>query len=338
VILVSRYHPALVVLHWMLAFLIIAALALGALVMVKIPNADPMKLEALRSHMLGGMAILVLMLVRLVIRTRSAHPAPASAGHPLIDRIAWTSHRLFYVTVIAMAVSGIIMALQTGLFDTVFFGHGNVPAAFWVFRIRSVHYALSRLLMTLIALHILAALYHAFVLRDGLLGRMFFGRRIAQNVPRHELPVTTGAPAGATMDRIMPWISRAVLLAVLVVLALISRKFIGNPVETAAASDIALRSPVAITNMRASFGAFPLGCALFALVCLVTSSLRRTGLVFVALIIGTALAVRIFGIVADGTLAESLRLAIAESVLLGLSLAAYAGERLASSSSASRRA
>ena len=64
-------------------------------------------------------------------------------------------------------------------------------------------------------------------------------------------------------------------------------------------------------------------------VCLFTSSLRKTGLVFVALIVGTALAVRVFGIVADGTLAESLRVLIAETVLLGLSLAAYAGERLA---------
>jgi cytochrome b561 len=174
---VSRYHPALVVLHWALALLIIAALALGALVMVKIPNTDPMKFEALRSHMGGGMAILVLMLVRLVIRSRSAHPAAAGAGHPLLDRLAWASHRMFYGIVFAMAVSGIIMALQTGLFDSVFFGHGDLPADFWAFPIRSVHYALSRILMTLIAVHIVAALYHALVLRDGLLGRMFFGRR-----------------------------------------------------------------------------------------------------------------------------------------------------------------
>ena len=139
-------------------------------------------------------------------------------------------------------------------------------------------------------------------------------------------------------DRIMPWISRAVLLAALTVLALISRKFIGNPVDAATASGMTLGSPLAITNMRASFGAFPRGCALFVLVCLVTSNLRRTGLIFVALIVGTALAVRVFGVVADGTLAESLRVLIAETVVLGLALAAYAGERLASASSASRRA
>ena len=175
--MVSRYHPALVALHWFLALFIVAALALGALALAKIPNTSPMKIEALRSHMSGGMIILALMLVRLVIRMRSAHPMAASAGHPVLDRIAWLSHRLFYVTVIAMAASGITMALQAGLFGAVFLGEGRIPADLWVFPIRSVHYALSRLLMSLIVLHVGAALFHAFVLRDGLLGRMFFGRR-----------------------------------------------------------------------------------------------------------------------------------------------------------------
>ena len=138
--------------------------------------------------------------------------------------------------------------------------------------------------------------------------------------------------------QIVPWISRAVLLAILVVLTMISRRFIGDPVGAAAASNITLGSPVAVTNMRASFGAFPLGCALFVLTCLVSSSLRRTGLVFVALLLGTALAVRIFGVVTDGSFAQSVHLLIAEAVMLSLSLAAYVAERLVSDNSASRRA
>jgi ABC-type amino acid transport system permease subunit len=137
--------------------------------------------------------------------------------------------------------------------------------------------------------------------------------------------------------RAMPWISRAVLLAA-ALLAAISRKFIGDPVGAAASSNIALNSPLAVTNMRASFGAFPLGCALFALVCLVTPSLRKTGLVFVALIIGTALIVRIFGVIVDGTFTESLHVLVAETVLLVLCLGAYMGERLSPDISAIRRA
>jgi cytochrome b561 len=175
---VSRYHPLLVTLHWLSAVLIIAALALGALVMVKIPNSDPMKLEALRSHMGGGVLILLLMLVRLLVRTRTAHPATASAGHPRLDRLAWVSHRSLYVAVLGMAASGIFMAIQAGLPAIVFGSGGALPADFWVFPARTVHYLISRMLMGLIALHVAGALYHTLILKDGLLKRMLFGARV----------------------------------------------------------------------------------------------------------------------------------------------------------------
>jgi cytochrome b561 len=174
---VARYHPFLVVIHWFLAVLIVAALALGALVMVKIPNSDPMKIEAVRSHMIGGSLILVLMLVRLFVRVGTAHPLAATTGNSTLDRIAWFSHRLPYVLVLGQAGSGLFMALQAGLPDIVFGGNGTLPADFWVFPVRRVHYVISRLLMALIALHVTGALYHTLVLRDGLLRRMWFGRR-----------------------------------------------------------------------------------------------------------------------------------------------------------------
>jgi cytochrome b561 len=185
---VSRYHPLLVGLHWLLALLIVAALALGALVMAKIPNSDPMKVEALRSHMAGGALILVLMLVRLLLRVRTAHPARASAGHPLLDNIAWASHRLFYVLVIAMAASGLTMALQANLPAIVYGGHGGLPPDFWIYNARYLHYGFSRLLMALIALHVGGALYHALILKDGLLRRMFFGRRVPAK--KHSAAIT----------------------------------------------------------------------------------------------------------------------------------------------------
>jgi cytochrome b561 len=177
VISVTRYHPLLVALHWLLAALIPAALALGALVMVRIPNTSPMKLEALRSHMIGGALILLLMLVRLVVRVRTDRPPDASTGSPGLDRLAWWSHRLLYAAVIAMALSGLVMALQTRLPWIIFAHQGHLPRDFWAFPIRTVHYALSRILIALIALHIAGAAYHTFIRRDHLLRRMFFGRR-----------------------------------------------------------------------------------------------------------------------------------------------------------------
>jgi cytochrome b561 len=170
---VSRYHPLLVALHW-----IIAVLALGALVMARIPNTDPMKLEALRSHMTGGALILVLMAGRLFVRMRTAHPTTATTGSPALDRVAWLSHRLLYALMLGQAVSGLFMALQAGLLDIVFLHRGELPADFWDLPVRSVHYAISRLLMVLIALHVTGALYHTLIRRDGLIRRMWFGRRV----------------------------------------------------------------------------------------------------------------------------------------------------------------
>ena len=178
---VSRYQPLLVALHWLMAILVSIALAGGALVLVKIPNADPAKIEALRQHMAGGILLLTLMLVRWVVRARTARPMRASAGNPVLDRIAWLSHRLLYLLVLGQAGSGIYLALDARLPEIVLGGHGALPADFWVFPARSVHYVISRLLMALIALHVAGALYHTFVLRDGLLRRMWFGNRVLRN-------------------------------------------------------------------------------------------------------------------------------------------------------------
>lgn len=178
VVSVSRYHPVLVALHWALAFLIIAALALGALKMAPMTNTNPAKLEALRAHMTGGILILILMSVRLIVRRLTLIPPQAKTGTSLLDRLGRFSHTAFYGIVIAMTLSGLIMAVQTGVIRLVAGGHPPIPHDFWVFPIRRVHYVISRVLMGLIALHLAGVLYHTFIRRDHLLRRMGFGKRL----------------------------------------------------------------------------------------------------------------------------------------------------------------
>jgi len=174
----ARYHPVLVVLHWFLAALLIAALLLGTFVMKEIPNSSPDKLEALRAHMSGGILILALMLARFAIRTLSSKPARATTGSRFLDRIALGSHYGFYVLVVLMAGSGLATAFYAGLFPIVFAGSGApLPGTFMVFPTRVLHGFIAKALFALIGLHVLAALYHQFVRRDGLILRMGFGNR-----------------------------------------------------------------------------------------------------------------------------------------------------------------
>ncbi len=120
--------------------------------------------------------------------------------------------------------------------------------------------------------------------------------------------------------RFAPWLNRLVLLAATLIFALISAKYIADPVRTAATFKISLGSAAAITNMRVGFGAFPLGCAIITLVCLVSTSRLLTGLCFVATMIGVATAARVFGILVDGAATESLVVLRAEVILLTLSI------------------
>ena len=174
----SRYHPALVALHWFLAGFIVLALALGMFVLKAIPNSSPQKLEGLRAHMIGAGVILTLMITRLAIRVLSARPEPATTGNPVLDRIARISHLAFYGLVAGMIATGLATAVLADLPSIVFGGSGApLPASFTVFPTRVVHGVIAKILIGLVAVHVTAALYHHFVLRDGLLKRMWFGRR-----------------------------------------------------------------------------------------------------------------------------------------------------------------
>jgi cytochrome b561 len=89
---VSRYHPLLVTVHWVLAFLIIVALILGFVWLESMPNSDPEKIGVLRVHMAGGMLILALMVIRFAVRMWTSRPAAATTGYTLLDRIAPITH------------------------------------------------------------------------------------------------------------------------------------------------------------------------------------------------------------------------------------------------------
>lgn len=170
--LASRYHPLLVTLHWLLAVLILLALAVGFLGLAAMENADPAKITVLRWHMAGGMLILALMIVRFIVRLWTAKPPPA-------NRLAPVVHWGFYLLVVLMVATGFATGLAAGLPEIVFAGSGApLPQSFAAFPTWVAHFWLATLLLGFIVLHVGAALHHQLVRRDGLLRRMGFGRRV----------------------------------------------------------------------------------------------------------------------------------------------------------------
>lgn len=172
-----RYHPFLVALHWLLALMIIVALVMGSQVLAALPNDSPDKMFSLRAHMSIGIIIGVLMLARLIIRHSTTRPAKADSGNALLNTGARLAHLGLYLLVFAMVVSGIGISVLAGLPDIVFFGSGAPLPDSFEGAPRAAHGVLSKVLGVVILAHIIGWAYHQFVLKDGLIRRMMFGKR-----------------------------------------------------------------------------------------------------------------------------------------------------------------
>jgi len=168
----DRYNAGARALHWTIAVLILANLASGLL-----HDALEGVVAVMPVHKAIGLTVLVLSLVRLGWRMAwKAPPYPASMGRGEIA-LAHAVHGLLYAFMIAMPLSGWIMASAGkyplswfGLFDwpklavtkgsTLYeVGHGFHGTGGWI-------------LLALALGHVAAALRHRFVLRDGVLRRM----------------------------------------------------------------------------------------------------------------------------------------------------------------------
>ena len=172
----TRYYSVHVVLHWLIAIMVIGAFAVGMAFLNSTPNSAPEKVTYLQMHSIWGTVLAVLLVIRLITRFTLKRPAPADAGHPLLNLTAKVVHFLLYVGVFAMLLSGANMSRQAGLMQ-VFSGQGSLPEDFFLFPPRALHGMTFSILFILILIHFGAAMYHQFIRKDNLLSRMWFGKR-----------------------------------------------------------------------------------------------------------------------------------------------------------------
>ncbi len=159
--------------HWLVVALLVAQFAV-AWTMPHIGRNTPD--EGLVSwHLSLGTTIMFVVLSRLV--WRSLRPVQFLPGLPEWQRrLAKTTHALLYVFLIVMPVLGWAAAGYRG-WTISLFGIIPLPAigprgAQWAHTAGDVHNFISYIFLALIALHVIAALYHHFIVRDGVLRRM----------------------------------------------------------------------------------------------------------------------------------------------------------------------
>lgn len=165
------------VLHWSMALLILAMLFIGVTMVVSVH----LRPGLINLHRPLGILILVLALLRLYNRLRH-RPPPLPIDLPAWQAWAATaSHWLLYALMLAMPLIGWAM-LSAGGYPIVLWGGVHLPAIVphtpsLYALLRGAHSLLAYLLFATVLMHVGAALFHAWVRRDGVFQAMARGER-----------------------------------------------------------------------------------------------------------------------------------------------------------------
>lgn len=169
----TRYHPVAQLLHWLTALLIVAAFGLG-LYMVGL-KISPTKLKLFSYHKWIGVTIFAVVVLRLMWRWHCPPPAPV----PMPEwqrRAADVGHKMLYALLLLVPLAGWLASSAKG-FQTVYFAVLPIPDLIGKNAeageaLQTLHWALNKTLLLLVLGHIVAALKHQFIDRDGTLLRM----------------------------------------------------------------------------------------------------------------------------------------------------------------------
>jgi cytochrome b561 len=171
----ARYDATLRILHWAMAAIILAAIALGV-VAALLPRGVSPRVEILTIHKSLGMTALVLIVLRVAWRLSVGAP-PYSAALGVLSRVgAHTAHLALYALMIAMPVSGYLNSVAGG-HDAPWFGLFEFPALIdkneaLAHRAGFAHYWFAWAIGALLALHFAAVAWHVWVKRDDVYARM----------------------------------------------------------------------------------------------------------------------------------------------------------------------
>ncbi len=169
----ARYGGGAMFFHWAIVFLVVIVGGIGLL-----HDSFPEDTHEfwINLHAIIGLLVLGLGLARVWWRVTHKSPALPRESGELSRRFAFPVHLLMYVLLFVIPVVGIVTfiwhgrAFDFGLFRVDFGVHKN-RAIFHP--TEDLHSWLAYSLFALIGLHVLAALWHHFYRRDGLLARMW---------------------------------------------------------------------------------------------------------------------------------------------------------------------
>lgn len=178
----SRYDSVAIALHWVVALGILVQIVMG-LGMAHLAIPISLKFQLYQLHKSIGITVLFAALLRVFWRLTHKPPALPAAMPAMERRAAEGAHLALYGFMLALPLTGwALVSVSPYNIPTVLFGLIPWPDLPILSTLADkttadsvvgfIHSRLAWVLAAMVGLHVLAALRHHFVLRDGILHRM----------------------------------------------------------------------------------------------------------------------------------------------------------------------
>lgn len=164
--------------HWLLAFLIISMLIFGYF----LDTSPALTGESAHNiHKMIGITVLALVILRLFWRWINIQPSYSSTLPSFYKIIVRLAHYAIYLVIFLMPLSGWVMSTASGhiphFFADIYLPMPGISLNEQLAgQMYQVHNFLAIALIALISVHIVAALFHHFILRDNVLTRILPGK------------------------------------------------------------------------------------------------------------------------------------------------------------------
>jgi len=171
----TQYSKRMVIVHWLTLALLVAAYFLGEFAH-DARHDEAATIADYVLHVSVGGTIFLLLLARLVFRSKDGVP-PAIGDAPM-DKLAKGVHHLLYTLLVLLPVSGFMQVVTSDVGKALLAGDATMlPKKFDGVIAHEVHETLVTVLIVIVVIHILGAIKHQFITKDGLMDRMSLRRK-----------------------------------------------------------------------------------------------------------------------------------------------------------------
>ena len=171
----KQYSKRTAIVHWLTLLLLVAAWFLGESVH-DARHDGAATIAGYMIHAMVGASVLLLTLLRLFFRSKDGTPPPV--GNTPMDKLAKGIHYLLYALLVLLPLSGSMQVLTSDVSKALLAGDAALlPKKFDGVPAHEVHEVLVTVLIVLVVVHVLGALKHQLIMKDGLMERMSLRRK-----------------------------------------------------------------------------------------------------------------------------------------------------------------